>query len=144
MQRPGPRDLSPGAMLRIADGVTLERVGNGEGWALLLRYGRFSALLPSLPDAATQALLTEGGNLRGVTLVKLPGPGTGRWPAPEMLATATAQVQLWPGETTYPPGVVRALEGRALRVASEAVIEVTTDGEQLWLHQSAGRLAGGR
>jgi hypothetical protein len=144
MQVVDPQSLPPGARLRTADGVTLERLGDGSGWALALRYGQFGALLPSLPDAKGQALLAANGDLSGMTVVKFPGPETGRWPAPEILAAGGAQVQLWPDETTYPPGVVRALEGRARRVPPEAVIHVTTDGERFWLRQAAGRLARGR
>ncbi len=45
----------------------------------------------------------------------------------------------WPQETTYPPDVAVLLTARgAVRVPPDAILEVITDGERLWLQQRAG------
>ena len=113
----------------------MERLGTGETWALAIRYGEFSVLAPSALDAATQAALTGERAATGVTLLRLPGGGTGCWPTEDFLVAVAPQTLLWPTDTTYPPSVAAHLTGRALRIPGDAVIEVVTDGSRYGLRQ---------
>jgi hypothetical protein len=136
-----PTQLAPNAEVRLDDAVTLTRLAAGKDWALLLRHGDFSALLPStLKQEAQIALLAENSDdVLRVTLLKGAGPGAGAWPPTALLAATAAQVILWPQDTTYPPDVVESLTSRgALRVAPDAVLEIVSDGKQMWLRQRSG------
>ena len=95
-------------------------------------------ILPAaLSVDAQSSLLAHNADVH-VTLLKAPGPDTGAWPTTEFLAAAAPQLVLWPQETTYPPDVAALLAARgALRVAPDAILEVITDGEQLWLQKRA-------
>lgn len=131
-----PARLAPGAAIRLAEGVTLTRLGQGEQPVLVLQYGEFRALLPAALPIATQAGLLDAGLDLRVTLLKAPGPETGAWPTAEFLAAAAPQVIFWPEETTYPPDVAAELAARnAVRVPPSAIIEVITDGERLWVRR---------
>ncbi|MCX6028674.1 MAG: ComEC/Rec2 family competence protein [Chloroflexi bacterium] len=134
-----PAHLTPGTVIRLDDGVTLTRLGTSDGWALRLRYGEFRALLPStLSPEAQAALLATGGDLTA-TLLKTAGPGTGAWPTAAFLAATASQTILWPQDTTYPPDVADLLVERgARRVSADAVIEVISDGQRVWLKQHSG------
>jgi len=131
-----PAHLAPGAAIRLADGVTLARLAVQSQPVLGLRYGEFRVNLPPVPSLETQAELIVSGGDGPVTLLKAPGTDTGLWPAPEFLEAAAAQVILWPEETAYPAEVAAMLTGLgATRVPPDAIIEVITDGERLWLRR---------
>ena len=130
-----PLNLAPHSTLRLAEGITVERLGTGETWALAIRYGEFSVLAPAALDAATQAALTGERTATGVTLLRLPGGGTGCWPTEDFLVAVAPQTLLWPTDTTYPPSVAAHLTGRALRIPGDAMIEVATDGSRYGLRQ---------
>lgn len=134
-----PARLAPGARIRLSEAVTLTRLASGARPVLALDYGQFRALLPAALTVETQAnLLSRGADVH-VTLLKAPGPNTGAWPTVEFLAAAAPQLILWPQETTYPPAVADLLAARgAARAPADAILEVITDGEQVWLHQRAG------
>ena len=105
--------------------------------AWLLRYDEFSTLLPSTPHPDAQAALLEAmPDGFPLTLLKTPVTGTGRWPTAAFLATGQPQVILWPDDTTYPPDVAASLSCRgAVQIATESVVEVISDGAQMWLQQ---------
>lgn len=145
---PGSRDvdpagLAPGAQIRLDDGVVLTRLDAGGAPAILVSYGRFRALWPAaIAPTGQTALLAAGPPDLRLTALFAPGPDTSAWPLAEFLAATAPQVILWPEGTTYPPDTAASLEQRgATRVPSDAIIEVVTDGEQLWLRQlnSEGR-----
>jgi competence protein ComEC len=132
-----PLQLAAGASLRLDEGVSLTRLDTANsGWAFALRYGEFSTLLPAACPPAAQTALLAAGQPPRFTLLKTPGPGVGAWPTVAFLAATTPQLILWPLETTYPPDVAEMLASRgAGRVPADAVLEVVTDGERVWLHQ---------
>jgi hypothetical protein len=127
--------LAPHTTLRLSGGVTLERLGDAEHWALAVRYGAFRTILPATLDLPTQNVLVGQRALPGITLLKLPGGDTGCWPSEDFLNTLAPQVLLWPIETTYPPSVAARLTGWAQGVPGDASIEVITDGTQFRLRQ---------
>lgn len=132
-----PAGLAPGTQIRLGDGAALTRLDAGGVPALLLSYGRFRTLLPAaIPPAGQAALLATGPPDLRLTALFAPGPETGAWPTAGFLAAAAPQVILWPEGTTYPPDVAELLTQRgATRVPSDAIIEVVTDGERLWLRR---------
>ena len=127
-----PAQLAPGTTVRLDDEVTLARLAAGDGWTL--SYGQYRTILPATLRPEDQAaLLAAGADLR-TTVLKAPGPSTGAWPTADFLAAAAPQLILWPEDTTYPPDVDASLAAHgATRVAADAVIEVTTDGQRVWL-----------
>jgi competence protein ComEC len=134
-----PAQLPPGTAIRLDDGVTLTRLDAGAGWAFSVSYGDFRTVLPATLSSVTQAVLVNGpvGTARS-TVLKTAGPSTGAWPTRPYLAAATAQLLLWPDETTYPPDVAGWLAAHnAIRVPDSAGVDVSTDGQRLWLHRRA-------
>jgi len=132
--------LAPGTVIDTGDGVTLTRLDAGEGWAFGLHYGQFRTLLPStLSQESQAALLGEAGNELRTSLLKTPYSSDRAWPSLDFLAAAAPQLILWPEEAVYPPGVEDWLaEHGALRIPADAVVEVVTDGERMWLQQRGG------
>jgi competence protein ComEC len=132
-----PDQLAPGAVVRLDDAVTLTRLPAADGWTL--SYGRFRTLLPPTLEPAAQAeLLAAGVDLR-TTVFKAPGPDTGAWPTTAFLAASAPQRILWPEGTTYPPEVdARLAVSGADRIPVEAVIEIVSDGERIWLYERSG------
>ena len=132
-----PDQLAAGAVVRLDNAVTLTRLPAADGW--LLSYGLFRALLPATLSPGAQAeLLAAGADLR-TTVLKTPGPDTGAWPIPAFLAASAPQRILWPEGTTYPPEVdARLAASGADRTPVEAVIEVVSDGDRIWLHARSG------
>ncbi len=131
-----PAHLAPGAVIRLDDGVTLTRLAAGDDWAFTLSYGEFRTILPATLTPTAQATLLASGGVPATTLLKAAGPGTAAWPTASFLVAAAPQTLLWPQDTTYPPDIAERLTQRgALRVPSDAIIEIVTDGKQMWLHQ---------
>jgi len=132
-----PDRVEPGTVVRLDDAVTLARLLAADGW--LLSYGEFRTLLPSTLEPAAQAeLLAAGVDLRS-TVLKTPGPDTGAWPTAAFLIASAPQWILWPEGTTYPPEVdARLAVSGADRTPVEAVIEIVSDGERIWLHARSG------
>ncbi len=131
-----PEELPPGGVVRLADGVTLTRLDAGEGWALRLAYRDFSTLLPAGLAQDAQAALAQrhGAAAVRLTVLKTPSAGSGAWPGVQLLALTEPQTVLWPEDTTYPPDVDAWLTAHgAVRVASAAAVEVTTDGARYWV-----------
>lgn len=135
-----PAGLTPGTQIRLGEEVTLTRLDAAGAPVVLVAHGRFRALLPAAMTPAGQAALLAAGlpDLR-LTVLFAPGPETGAWPTAEFLAATAPQVILWPEGTTYPPDVAALLASRgAARVPPDAIVEVVTDGERLWLRRLNG------
>ena len=132
-----PDQLAAGAVVRLDNAVTLTRLPAADGWTL--NYGQFRTLLPPTLEPQAQAeLLAAGVDLRS-TVFKAPGPDTGAWPTAAFLAASAPQRILWPEGTTYPPEVdARLAASGADRTPVEAVIEVVSDGERIWIHTRNG------
>ncbi len=133
-----PEHTPPGTVVRLDGTVELIRLAAGDGW--LLRYGRFRTLVPATIRPEAQAeLLRAPLEDPPITLLKAPGAGTGVWPTEEFLAARSPQVILWPDDTTYPPNVAAWLsQRRATRIPGAGVVEVTSDGDRMWLAQRSG------
>jgi competence protein ComEC len=136
-QEVAPGQLAPGAEVRLDGAVALTRLPAADGW--LLSYGRFRTLLPpALGPEAQAELLAAGADLH-TTVLKAPGPDTGAWPTAAFLAASAPQRIFWPEGTTYPPEVdARLAVSGADRTPVEAVIEVVSDGERIWLRTRSG------
>ena len=132
---PAAREISPtlttpGATVRLGDGVDLERLPG----AWLLRYGGFTALLPSSLRPDDQVVIARSAFAPHLMLLKTPGAGTNAWPIAPFLRATAPQIILWPEDTSYPPDVDALLtQMGAARVPDDAAIEVTTDGQRTWL-----------
>jgi competence protein ComEC len=133
-------DLAPlaaGAVIMADGGVSLIRLDAGEQWALLLQYAQFRALLPPTLSQESQAMMVAAApNTLHTTVLKAPGAESRSWPALDFLAAASPQLVLWPEGAAYPPDIEAWLVERgAARYPADALVEVTTDGEQMWLRQ---------
>ncbi len=124
--------LTPGAVIALADEVQLARLSTEGPPALLLVYGRFRTLLPVTLSTDVQAALDP---LPGVSVLKTAAPGTGAWPTVEFLAAAQPQLVLWPLETSYPPSVTEYLANQVTvaRIEAQGTTEVISDGRQFWV-----------
>lgn len=135
-------DLASGTVVRIGEGVTLEKLGAGKNGAVVLRYGEFSALLPPAPDAATQAALVAEGQIRDITALKLPPDKAGASLSPGFLQAAAPQLILWPEETGDPDGAAPDLPAQQIaRPPVGSTVELITDGRsfrvQVWSNGAA-------
>ncbi len=126
-----PAGLAPGTVIDLGNNLQLTRLSAEPDAALLLTYGEFRTLLPATLSQEGQ----QGGSFPALSALKLPGSGTGAWPSTEFLRATQPQLALWPLETTYPPAVSEYLEGSlaTARVEADAVVEVATDGKQIWV-----------
>ena len=132
-----PDQLAPGAVVRLDDAVTLTRLPAADGW--MLSYGQFRTLLPPRsnpkprPNFWPPALTCVRPSSRPPARTPAPGP------RPAFLAASAPQRILWPEGTTYPPEVdARLAVSGADRTPVEAVIEIVSDGERIWLHARSG------
>jgi competence protein ComEC len=129
-----PDQLAPGAVIRLDDEVALTRLPAADGW--MLGYGRFRIPLPATLGAGAQAEVVAAGTDVRTTVLKAPGPDTGAWPTAAFLAASAPQRILWPEGTTFPPAVDQLLAAKgALRTPADAVIEIITDGQRIWLRE---------
>jgi competence protein ComEC len=137
-----PARLAPGQVLQLDRDVQLRRLATTAEPACLLSYGGFTLLWPPALAQDTQAALAAAPPVSRLTLVKLPGPGTGTWPVPGLIDVLAPQVTLWPEDTTYPPEVVAHLAGRpVVSLPAGSTGEVITDGQSFWLRQWSGLAA---
>jgi hypothetical protein len=127
-----PSSLAPGTIVALQVGLELTRLDAGPDAAFLLTYGKFRAVLPGALSQEGQRALAQP---LGLSALKAAGPDTGAWPVVEFLAAAQPQLTLWPLETTYPPAVSEYMEEKmtTARVEPDAVVEVISDGERLWV-----------
>jgi hypothetical protein len=120
--------------------LTLLLLPQEEQDALLfeLNYRQFHTLLPFENTQKTQrALLSQLPT--GITLLPAPYPGTGAWPAPELLLRLRPQLTLLPSGTTYPPRVQQLLTSttQTISIPSQGIVEVICDGEQFHIRTRA-------
>jgi competence protein ComEC len=106
---------------------------------LLLEWGNFQALLPVGLDFDSMAALTKDRNLTTITALLLADGGYAplnppdwieRWmPNLVLLSVAAGDEEGRPD-----PQVLQALQGRTLlRTDQDGWIELSTDGEQMWV-----------
>lgn len=139
-----PAQLAAGTQIRLGAEATLTRLAAGDTPAILIAHERFRMLLPAAltPDAQAALLARLAPDDLRLTVLLAPGPDTGAWPTARFLAVTAPQVIFWPEETTYPPEVAELLiASGAVRVQPDAIVEVVTNGEQLWVRRygSEGR-----
>jgi len=131
--------IQPGTVLRLDEdaSLTLTAAPPGEPRLFHLVYNDFAMLLPLTNSQDIQADWLARGILTPVTLLVTPWPGAGAWPHPDLLTALRPQVILQPQNTTYPPGVQRALDGHPglVRIPNDAIIEIITDGRAYELRQ---------
>lgn len=133
-------NLESGQTLELGEGAVLRLLATGRrGAALLLEWGRFRLLLPLGVDFESLPLLLEDPALKDVTAVLLAESGYAPANPPELIEHLNPRLALisvaagdWQG---LPSGeTLQALEGRTvLRTDREGWIEITTDGEGMWV-----------
>jgi beta-lactamase superfamily II metal-dependent hydrolase len=129
-----------GQALDLGDGARLEVLAvTRRGAVLLLSWGSFNALLPVGLDLETLEALQADPRLVGITALLLPESGYAPLNAPEwidrlhphviLLSVATGDRQSRPD-----PEALEAVQGYTLlRTDRNGWIEITTDGEQMWV-----------
>ncbi len=129
-----------GQVLDLGQGATLEVVAAGErGAVLLVRWKQFRALLPIGLDATLLEELPQRADLRNVTLFSLPDSGYPALISEEWLAHLAPQVAILSVAADDPfgnptPEVLKMLRPYSLlRTDLAGWIEVSTDGERMWL-----------
>jgi competence protein ComEC len=129
-----------GQVLDLGDGIELEVVASGkQGAVLLLAWENFRALLPLGLDAESLEALQDDPRLRQVSVLLLADQGAAGANPPEWLARLDPQLVLLSVGVTDSrglpdPEVIQALEGyNLLRTDQNGWIELTTDGEQMWV-----------
>jgi competence protein ComEC len=129
-----------GQILDLGSGAELEVLAVGErGAAFLLTYGSFRMLLPAGINFEMLETLRKDPRLADVTAVLLADSGYGPSNPPEWLAALNPQLVLISVaaddyEGRPDPAVLQALEGRTLlRTDRNGWIELSTDGEQMWV-----------
>jgi competence protein ComEC len=133
-------EAQPGQILELGEGARLHvlRV-EPRGAVLLLEWENFRALLPVGLDFDSMEKLMKDHKLGPVTALLLADGGYAPLNPPEWIERWSPQVVLLSvaagDEQGRPdPQVLQALEGRTLlRTDRNGWIELTTDGEQLWV-----------
>lgn len=137
---PPTNSLAAGMRVQLDEGVLLEVIhaperGNAPDSAVLrLSMGALRLLLPSEIEQETQATLLAGGADLAATALKTAHAGTGNWPTADFLAAVRPQVIVVPEDSTYPPDVQERLQALP-RVEADPfeVVELVSDGQQLWV-----------
>jgi competence protein ComEC len=129
-----------GRVLDLGGGVQMEVVAIGpRGAVLLLEWGSFRALLPVGIDFDTLETLQNDPSLGEVTALLLADSGYAPANPPEWIAKLSPQVILLSvaagdREGRPDPETLEAVRGYTLlRTDHNGWIELTTDGEQLWV-----------
>lgn len=129
-----------GQSLDLGDGARLEVMATTpKGAVLLLSWGRFRALLPVGQDFESLEALQEDDTLTGVTALMLADSGRASLNPPEWISRLQPQVILVSvaaGDRLGRPDaeMLAALEGfNILRTDRNGWIELSTDGERLWV-----------
>jgi competence protein ComEC len=127
-----------GQVLDLGDGATLEVLRSGKrGAILLLTYGNFSLFLPV--GANIEALVELQDEIQPVSALLLADSGYAPLNSPEWLEPLNPQVVLLSVAADDREGlpdaeVLEALQGHTLlRTDQNGWIELTTDGEQMWV-----------
>ena len=129
-----------GHSLDLGNGAVLSVLAAGEGGAvLLLEWGAFRALLPVGLDAPSLESERDSLTIGPVSVLLLAGNGTKELNPPEWLQTLQPQVVLLSvaaddRQGLPDPETLISLEGyNLLRTDRNGWIEITTDGEQMWV-----------
>ncbi len=129
-----------GQVLDLGQGATIEVVAAGKrGAVLLVRWKQFRALLPIGLDATLWEELPQRADLRNVTLFSLPDSGYPALISEAWLARLAPQVVILSVAADDPfgnptPEVLKMLRPYSLlRTDLAGWIEVSTDGERMWL-----------
>jgi competence protein ComEC len=131
---------APGQTLDLGDGATLKVLTVGErGAILLLEWGNFRALLPVGPDFEALGELEQGGKVGPVTALLLGESGYGPSNPPDWIANLRPHLAILSVGAGDKKGLPDedALDAIAdynlLRTDRDGWIELTTDGEQMWV-----------
>jgi hypothetical protein len=129
-----------GQVLDLGEDASLEVLSVGQrGAVLLLRWKRFSVLLPIGLEFESMEKLQKEPRLTLVTALMLADSGYGPLNPPEWVKRWNPQVVLLSvaagdREGRPDPQVLEALEGyNLLRTDRNGWIKLSTDGEQLWM-----------
>jgi competence protein ComEC len=132
-----PMSAQSGQVLDLGDGAMLRVLQAGEsGAVLLLEWGSFRALLPLGMDEAALAELLDDPTLTAVAALLLADGGSVALNPQEWIEKLNPQVVLLsPAPGGEPDAeVIQALDGyNLLRTDRNGWIEITTDGDQLWV-----------
>ncbi len=145
--------LQQGARLDLGDGLIIEVLfpgaaplpgtaagGRDDALVLRLSYGGFRALLPTAAGPAGQSALLDGGAPLASTLLLLPRQGEersldGRFlqAVSPTLAVVSAGTARYEGSDARILEMVRAAGCALYRTDRQGTVEVTTDGEKVWV-----------
>jgi beta-lactamase superfamily II metal-dependent hydrolase len=127
-------------VLELGDGVVLRVLASGKlGATLMLEWGSFRALLPVGLDFETLEILQDDPSLCDATALLLAQSGYAPVNPPEWVAKLNPQVALLSADAADPrgapsPETLEAVAGYPLlRTDVNGWIELTTDGEQMWV-----------
>ena len=135
-----PIQVETGQVLDLGDGAVLRVLSaNQRGAALLLEWGGFSALLPFGVDVEALDAMQSDPGIGPVSALLLAESGYAPLNSPgwiERLRPGVVLLSVAPGdrEGRPSPETLEALEGYTLlRTDRNGWIEITTDGEQMWV-----------
>jgi competence protein ComEC len=135
-------ELQPGQHLDLGEGVDLEVIGLGQrGATLLLTWKDFQAVLPFGLDF-DQIEQLAASSFAGVDLLLLADAGYPALNPPEWIAGVDANVHWLTADGVASEDLLGALRGRTLFASAElGWLQVTTDGESMWLNAEQGASA---
>jgi competence protein ComEC len=132
--------MQPGQALDLGDGASLRALSVGSrGAVLLLEWQNFRLLLPCGQDFESLETYHQGQDIGPVTALLLADSGYAPLNPPAWLAALRPQVVLLSVAVSNPLGLpsaetLQALDGYSLlRTDQHGWIELTTDGQQLWV-----------
>ena len=136
----GLHRLQAGTLLDLGDGAVLRVLAlSRRGSVLLLEWQRFRFLLPLGMDFDNLEALMEMPELQGVTGLVLTGSGYAPLNPPEWLEYLDPEIVLLSVAAQDSSGLpdTRLIESiqapNLLRTDRNGWIEITTDGEQMWV-----------
>lgn len=133
-----PQTAISGQVLDLGDEAALRVLHAGEsGAVLLLEWRNFRAILPVGMDEAALSTMLDDPGLIPVTALLLADGGAAELNPPEWIEKLRPQMVLLSaaaGAVAPDPEVLEALQDyNLLRTDRNGWIELTTDGEQLWV-----------
>ncbi len=133
-------NMQPGQSLDLGSGASLRVLSTDpKGADLLLQWGNFRMLLPMGMDFRTLESLQSASTMRNISAVLLPESGYAPLNPPELIDFLHPQLALLSvaagDKTGLPsPETLDALQGyNLLRTDQNGWIEITTDGNQMWV-----------
>ncbi len=135
-----PIQAETGHTLELGDGASLRLlIANARGAVLLLEWGSFAALLPFGVDVDALQSLQDEALIGPLTALLLAESGYAPFNPPEwieQLRPGVVLLSVAPGDMRGMPSpeTIEAIEGYTLlRTDRNGWIELSTDGEQLWV-----------